>query len=77
MSIRIQPSAVLLGFLATLLLASASGCRHWNIFRDDDGFPRDEQKLTKDVRPAETNNKPWATSEKGREIESNLGVGPR
>lgn len=77
MLLRFQLSTVRIALLAAFVLASAGGCKLWNPFRDDVGFPKDEQKLTEGVRPADAKNSQWGASERAREIEKNLGVGPR
>jgi hypothetical protein len=66
-------------FLATgLFVTTSAGCKswgRWNLLEEDEGFSDEDQKLTKDLRPAEPNSKSWSVTEKGRQIDQNFGIG--
>jgi hypothetical protein len=59
---------------AAVLVAGLSGCRAWNLY-EDEPFSPEIQEMTAGVRPAESTSRTWFTSAKGKQVDSNFGIG--
>jgi hypothetical protein len=72
--LRIASLLVAFGVFA----ASSSGCKswgRWSLLEEEEGFSEEDQKLTKDLRPAEPKSKSWSVTEKGRQVDRSFGIG--